>query len=69
MYLCYLIIITKNQLSKTHVTNVFVVTQCMSDHQGGQVDNRLHGHAPSHNHQSKVHMFKARGEFKLLELC
>ena len=25
----------------------------MSDHQGGQVDNRLHGHAPSHNYRSK----------------
>ena len=29
----------------------------MSDHQGGQVDNRLHGHAPSHNYQSKVHVY------------
>ena len=41
----------------------------MSDHQGGQVDNRLHGHAPSHNYQSKVHIYKAQGEINLLELC
>ena len=31
----------------------------MSDHQGGQVDNRLHRHAPSHTYQSKVYIYKA----------
>ena len=31
----------------------------MSDHHGAQVDNRLHGHAPSCNYQSKVHIYKA----------
>ena len=31
----------------------------MSDHQGGQVDNRPHGHAPSHIYQSKVYIYKA----------
>ena len=41
----------------------------MSDHHGGQVDNQLHGHAPSQNHQSKVYIYKARGEINLLELC
>ena len=41
----------------------------MSDHQGGQVDNRPHGHAPSHIYQSKVYIYKARGEINLLELC
>ena len=37
----------------------------MSDHQGGQVDNRLHRHAPSHNYQSKVHIY-IRHEEKLI---
>ena len=41
----------------------------MSDHHSGQVDNRLHGHAPSHNYQLKVHIYKARGEINFLELC
>ena len=41
----------------------------MSDHHSGQVDNRLHRHAPSCNYQSKVHIYKARGEINLLELC